>query len=128
MKTTIISHEKIAPISSTVPLRLQLYGAGQYTKTIGYSTNFSRLESPGLLLTIRATHSSADSEGKSTFKFFNALAKSRSSVFGKLTSLFSGSSKVDPAKIEELEDALILSDIGHDMSVSIIDSVTATLK
>ncbi len=79
-------------------------------------------------MTIRATQSSADSEGKSKFKFFNALAKSRSSVFDKLTSLFSGSSRVDPEKIEELEDVLILSDIGYDMSTSIVDSVSATLK
>lgn len=77
---------------------------------------------------IRVSHSSADSEGRSNFKFFDALAKSRNSVFGTLTSLFSGSSRVDPAKIEELEDALILSDIGYDMSALIIDSVTATLK
>ncbi len=72
------------------------------------------------------TSSRSDSRQKSTF--FRALAKSRNAVFGKLTQLISRTSSFDQAEIDELHDTLILSDIGYDMSATIIDHVTASLR
>lgn len=68
----------------------------------------------------------ADSKPKATF--FQALTKSRKSVFSKLGDLFSSSSSVDQNKIDELHDALLMSDVGYQTSEDLIDTVTTTLK
>lgn len=64
----------------------------------------------------------------SKLTFFKALAKSRNSVLEKLSNLLSGSSAFDQAELDDLHDALILSDVGFHMSESIIDKVTKSLK
>ncbi|MDE2723346.1 MAG: signal recognition particle receptor subunit alpha, partial [Gemmatimonadota bacterium] len=60
--------------------------------------------------------------------FFKALAKSRKSVLDSLSVLFSGSRTIDQAEIDDLHDALILSDVGIDMSESIINQVSKSMK
>ena len=69
-----------------------------------------------------------DSNAKPKKTFFKALQKSRKSVVGKLSSLFAGSAPFDQAQIDELHDALILSDIGIDVSEAIIARVKVSLK
>ena len=61
-------------------------------------------------------------------RFFGALGKTRKSISDKLSGLFSGSSGFDQAKLDELHDTLILSDIGIQASQSIIDAVSSASK
>ena len=69
-----------------------------------------------------------DSNAKPKKTFFKALQKSRKSVLGKLSSLFTGSASFDQAQVDDLHDALILSDIGIDVSEAIIERVKMSLK
>ncbi len=77
---------------------------------------------------MRASQSTTDSANQSRFTLFKALTKSRSSVLGKITSLFNRTSAFDQREVNELHDALLLSDIGYDMSAAIISKVTTALK
>ncbi len=77
---------------------------------------------------MRASQTPAVSDSNPKFRFFRALAKSRKSVFEKLTSLIAGRDSIDPAEIDDLHDALILSDIGFEMSESIMQAVTHSMK
>ncbi len=70
----------------------------------------------------------SEPDEKPKFSFFNALTKSRKSVLEKLSGLFSGAATLDQTQIDELHDALILSDIGFDMSETIIDQVKRSHK
>lgn len=77
---------------------------------------------------MRDSITSPASDSQSRFKFFSALTKSRKSVFASLSNLFTDSTPIDNHEIDELHEALILSDVGHDVSEEIIDRVTTLLK
>lgn len=68
------------------------------------------------------------SGSQSKFKFSSALTKSRKSVVSRLSSLFADSTPFDPQELDELHDALILSDVGYDASEAIIDRVKNSIK
>lgn len=53
------------------------------------------------------------------------LQKTKTSVFEKITRAIAGKSKVDDAVLDNLEDALITSDVGVDTTVDIIHRVEA---
>lgn len=62
------------------------------------------------------------------FSFFDVLARTRKSVSAGLPNLFASASFVHQSEIDNLSDALILSDVGYAVSESIIDSVSASMK
>ena len=51
------------------------------------------------------------------------LSKTREGLFGKMKALFSGRSIIDEDMYEELEDLLIQSDIGMDMTLKIVEEL-----
>lgn len=59
---------------------------------------------------------------------FKVLTKTRNSITGKISALFSNTSTVNQAEIDQLHDTLILSDIGFEVSQNIIDSVQSSMK
>ncbi|MFR2534513.1 MAG: signal recognition particle-docking protein FtsY [Clostridia bacterium] len=56
------------------------------------------------------------------------LSKTKSSFDDRMNSIFSGFRKVDEQLLEELEDALIMSDVGVDTSVKIISNLRERIK
>ena len=61
------------------------------------------------------------SEKKETLD--KGLDKTRSSVFEKITRAVAGKSKLDEDTLDEIEEALILSDVGLDTTVKIIEAL-----
>lgn len=61
------------------------------------------------------------SEKKETLD--KGLDKTRSSVFEKITRAVAGKSKLDDDTLDEIEEALILSDVGLDTTVKIIEAL-----
>ena len=60
-------------------------------------------------------------------KLKQGLTKTKESINGKINDVFSNFRKVDEDLLEELEEILIMSDIGVETSVEIISSVKYTL-
>ncbi|MEI6856255.1 signal recognition particle-docking protein FtsY [Psychrilyobacter sp.] len=56
------------------------------------------------------------------------LVKTREGLFGKMKTLFSGRSIIDEDMYEELEDLLIQSDIGMDMTLKIVGELEKEVK
>ena len=61
-------------------------------------------------------------------KLKNGLGKTRDSLSGKMNNVFSNFRKVDEELLEELEEILIMSDIGVDTSVQIISALRDRIK
>ena len=61
-------------------------------------------------------------------KLKNGLGKTRDSMADKMNNVFSGFRKVDEELLEELEEILIMSDIGVDTSVEIIGRLRNKIK
>ncbi len=53
------------------------------------------------------------------------LEKTREGLFGKLTRAVAGRSKIDSEVLDELEEALISSDVGVETTVRIIERIEA---
>lgn len=53
------------------------------------------------------------------------LEKTRSSVFEKITRAVAGKRKLDEQALDEIEEALIMSDVGLETTVKIIDALEA---
>ncbi len=56
------------------------------------------------------------------------LSKSRNGLFGKIKKLFSGRSIIDDEMYEELEELLIQSDIGFNMTLKIVESLEERVR
>ncbi len=67
-----------------------------------------------------------NTQGKSGF--FKVLSKTRKSLTDRIAGVFSRSTAINESEIEELEDALILSDIGIEASERIVESVRRSMK
>ena len=61
-------------------------------------------------------------------KLKNGLDKTKTSFDEKINNVFSGFRKVDEELLEELEEVLILSDVGCETSVKIIDGLRQRIK
>ena len=61
-------------------------------------------------------------------KLKNGLGKTKTSFGDKVNSIFSGFRKVDEELLEELEEILIMSDIGVETSTKIIDNLRQRIK
>lgn len=61
-------------------------------------------------------------------KLKNGLSKTKTSFDEKINEVFSNFRKVDEKFLEELEEALVMSDIGIETSVKIIDSLRNRMK
>ena len=61
-------------------------------------------------------------------KLKNGLGKTRDSFGNKINNVFSSFKKVDEELLEELEEILIMSDIGVDTSVEIIGRLRDRIK
>lgn len=61
-------------------------------------------------------------------KLKNGLGKTRNSLSDKMNNVFSNFRKVDEELLEELEEILIMSDIGVDTSTQIIDALRDRIK
>ena len=61
-------------------------------------------------------------------KLKNGLGKTKTSFGDKMNNVFSSFRKVDEELLEELEEILIMSDIGVDTSVKIIDNLRQRIK
>ena len=56
------------------------------------------------------------------------LTKTKEAITGKVNEVFSNFRKVDEELLEELEEALILSDVGAETSVKIVDNLRKRIK
>ena len=54
-------------------------------------------------------------------KLDKGLEKTKENVFGKLSRAIAGKSKIDEASLDDIEEALISSDIGVETTLQIID-------
>lgn len=61
-------------------------------------------------------------------KLKQGLNKTKTSIDDKINNVFSNFRKVDEELLEELEEALIMSDIGMETSVQIIDNLRTRAK
>lgn len=61
-------------------------------------------------------------------KLKSGLSKTKTSIDDKINGVFSTFRKVDEALLEELEEALIMSDIGMDTSLEIISKLRDKIK
>ena len=61
-------------------------------------------------------------------KLKNGLGKTKQSINEKINDVFANFRKVDEELLEELEEALIMSDIGAQTSVKIIDELKNKIK
>ena len=61
-------------------------------------------------------------------KLKSGLSKTKSNIDEKLNEAFSTFRKVDEDLLEELEEILIMSDVGMDTSLEIIDSLRKKIK
>lgn len=61
-------------------------------------------------------------------KLKDSLSKTKDKLITKITETISGKAKLDDATLEELEEILISSDIGYDLSLNIIEQVRKELK
>lgn len=61
-------------------------------------------------------------------KLKTGLSKTKASIDDKINGVFSTFRKVDEELLEELEEALIMSDIGMDTSVQIISNLRDKIK
>ena len=61
-------------------------------------------------------------------KLKSGLGKTRDSINDKFNNVFSSFRKVDEEMLEELEEALITSDIGMETSVEMIDKLRNKIK
>lgn len=61
-------------------------------------------------------------------KLKNGLSKTKTSFDEKINNVFSGFRKVDEELLEELEDALIMSDVGSETTLKIIDELRNKIK
>ncbi len=67
-------------------------------------------------------------DSKRKISFFEVLSKTRKSLTSRLASIFSSSQPIDENELDDLQDALILSDIGIEESERIIESVRLSVK
>ncbi|MBO5930243.1 MAG: signal recognition particle receptor subunit alpha, partial [Clostridia bacterium] len=75
------------------------------------------------------TRSNAQSSSGGFFAKLKAgLSKTRTAIFGKIDGVFSAFASVDEDLFEELEETLIMADIGVDTSVFIIDTLKKAAK
>jgi len=61
-------------------------------------------------------------------KIDEGLQKTRKGVFSKLTRLFSAKRKIDESLLDEIEELLIMGDVGVDTSLSILDHIRQKVK
>ena len=61
-------------------------------------------------------------------KLKQGLGKTKSSINEKINNVFSVFRKVDEELLDELEEVLIMSDIGVETSVKIIDNLRERIK
>ena len=61
-------------------------------------------------------------------KLKNGLSKTKTSFDEKINNVFSGFRKVDEEILEELEEALIMSDVGTETTLKIIDNLRTRIK
>ena len=61
-------------------------------------------------------------------RFKQGLTKTKEAITGKVNEVFSNFRKVDEELLEELEEALILSDVGAETSVKIVDNLRKRIK
>lgn len=61
-------------------------------------------------------------------KLKNSLGKTKETINGKINDVFANFRKVDEELLEELEEALIMSDIGAETSMKIIDELRVRIK
>ncbi len=67
-------------------------------------------------------------ESNKKISFYRVLSKTRKSLTSQLMSLFSSSQPVNANQLDDLQDALILGDIGFEASEKIIESVRLSIK
>lgn len=60
--------------------------------------------------------------------FFKGLTKTRDNISSKIDEILSGSKKIDEELFENLEDILIMSDIGANSTIEIIENLRARVK
>ena len=61
-------------------------------------------------------------------KLFAGLGKTRSNIMGNLDSVFKGFTKIDEDLFEELEEALIMADLGVETTMRIIENLRKRVK
>lgn len=61
-------------------------------------------------------------------KFINGLSKTRKEMSGKLDSILSAYKKIDDQLFDDLEEALIVADVGVDTTIELIDRLKERIK
>ena len=87
----------------------------------------SRIETLRLNLLRNRMQSTADNPKRGS-GILQGLKKTKSGFFDKLTALVGGRGKIDPATLAELEDTLIMADVGIDSSIAIVSAAKAVAK
>lgn len=82
--------------------------------------------------TEKVPHTTIEEKQEKKESFFSSLKeklfRTREGLFGKIKNIFSGRSVIDEDLYEELEDLLIQSDIGMDMTVKIVNTLEKEVK
>lgn len=93
------------------------------------------IEPESLIIKERDNKNITETEKKSSEGFFASftslkekLFRTREGLFGKIKNIFSGKTVIDEELYEELEDLLIQSDIGMDMTIKIVNSLEKEVK
>lgn len=74
--------------------------------------------------TVQATQETTQSSGRITFdEYDKGLEKTRRSFSDKINALFSSFKGVDDAFFDDLEETLIMSDVGFDMTIALADAL-----
>ena len=61
-------------------------------------------------------------------KLKQGLTRTKEAITGKVNEVFSNFRKVDENLLEELEEALILSDVGAETAMKIVDNLRKRIK
>ena len=67
-------------------------------------------------------------EGKEKQSLFSRLAKTRDFLTGGLRSVISQSSEIDAGMLDDIEDQLILADLGVEFSREVVDRLRANIR
>ena len=82
--------------------------------------------------TEKVPHTTIEEKQEKKESFFSSLKeklfRTREGLFGKIKNIFSGRSVIDEDLYEELEDLLIQSDIGMNMTVKIVNTLEKEVK
>ncbi|MCK5688616.1 signal recognition particle-docking protein FtsY, partial [Myxococcota bacterium] len=77
---------------------------------------------------VRARHASPLPEPEPDEILTKGLEKTKGSLFGRLSSVFSGAATIDVKVLDDLEDALLLADVGVGFATTLVDELRSKVN